>query len=105
MYLIAILFPGLSFLFRGKIIHFIICILLQLTLIGWLPAAIWAVFSISEERNNKRMRQMQITIQNVSTQTASTHSNYSELERLNKLRESGALTEVEFQAEKKKILG
>ncbi|GAB5416644.1 MAG: hypothetical protein Crog4KO_21330 [Crocinitomicaceae bacterium] len=32
-------------------------------------------------------------------------SKYDQLEKLNKLRESGALTDEEFEAEKKKILG
>lgn len=54
MYLIAILVPALSFLFRGKIFAFIVCIILQITLIGWLPAALWAVLSLHNARADRR---------------------------------------------------
>jgi uncharacterized membrane protein YqaE (UPF0057 family) len=58
--LLAILFPFLSFFFRGKIFTAAICLLLQLTLLGWLPAALWAVMSLqnarAERRNNKLIK-------------------------------------------------
>lgn len=52
--LLAILLPFLSFIFRGKIFSGIICLILQFTLIGWLPAAIWAVMSLNNDRADKR---------------------------------------------------
>jgi len=52
--LLAILLPFLSFIFRGKIISGIICLILQITLIGWLPAAFWAVMSLNNDRADKR---------------------------------------------------
>lgn len=55
MILIAVLFPWLSFFLRGKIIVGFICLLLQITLIGWLPAAIWAVASQLDARNKRRI--------------------------------------------------
>ncbi|MDR3713105.1 MAG: YqaE/Pmp3 family membrane protein [Puia sp.] len=55
MILLAILLPCVSFLLRGKILHFIVCLFLQITLIGWLPAAIWAVVDLQNSRANKRM--------------------------------------------------
>lgn len=54
MVLLAILLPWLSFLLRGKIIAGVICIILQVTLIGWLPAAIWALVALSHARADKR---------------------------------------------------
>jgi uncharacterized membrane protein YqaE (UPF0057 family) len=54
MTLIAILFPSLSFLLRGRILTAIICFLLQITLIGWIPASIWAVVSLQNNRADKR---------------------------------------------------
>lgn len=54
MILIAILLPALSFLLRGMILHAILCLVLQITLIGWLPAAIWAVVSLNNARADKR---------------------------------------------------
>ncbi|TPG38528.1 YqaE/Pmp3 family membrane protein [Flavobacterium pectinovorum] len=54
MTLIAIFFPCVSFLLRGKIFTAIICLILQITLIGWIPAAIWAVISLQNSRADKR---------------------------------------------------
>ena len=54
MLLIAILIPALSFFLRGKIFSGILCIILQITLIGWLPAAIWAVVSLNNARAERR---------------------------------------------------
>ncbi|MFC6243735.1 YqaE/Pmp3 family membrane protein [Flavobacterium psychroterrae] len=54
MTLIAIFFPCISFLLRGKIFTAIICLILQITLIGWIPAAIWAVISLQNSRADKR---------------------------------------------------
>ncbi|WP_185155085.1 YqaE/Pmp3 family membrane protein [Chryseobacterium sp. c4a] len=51
---LAIVLPFLSFIVRGKILTGIICFILQITLIGWLPAAIWAVMSLNNDRANKR---------------------------------------------------
>ncbi len=54
MTLIAIFFPFLSFLFRGKILTSLICLILQITLIGWIPVAIWAVLSLQNSRADRR---------------------------------------------------
>ena len=54
MTLIAIFLPWLSFLLRGRILTGILCLLLQITLIGWIPAAIWAVVSLSNARADRR---------------------------------------------------
>jgi len=54
MILIAVLIPWLSFFLRGKILQGIICLILQITLVGWLPAAIWATASLLDSRNKKR---------------------------------------------------
>jgi len=58
MTLIAILLPWLSFLLRGKLISGIVCLILQITLIGWLPAAAWAVISLQNARADRRTRRM-----------------------------------------------
>ncbi|WP_409558129.1 YqaE/Pmp3 family membrane protein [Chishuiella sp.] len=57
MILIAVLFPCLSFFLRGKLFQGILCLILQITLIAWLPAAIWAVASLLDSRNKKRMKE------------------------------------------------
>ena len=58
MILIAILLPWLSFLLRGKIVAAIICLVLQVTLIGWLPAMLWAVVSRSNEVSERRVEEL-----------------------------------------------
>ncbi|MFC3159128.1 Proteolipid membrane potential modulator [Chryseobacterium arachidis] len=52
--LLAIILPFLSFIVRGKILTGILCLILQITLIGWIPAAIWAALSLNNERAEKR---------------------------------------------------
>jgi hypothetical protein len=59
MILIAILFPALSFLLRGKLVTAILAFVLQCTFIGWLPVAIWAAISYSNAKTNIRLKQME----------------------------------------------
>ncbi len=64
MTLIAILIPWLSFFLRGKILSGILCLILQITLIGWLPAAIWAVISRNNAKQNEKLKKMEQRIIN-----------------------------------------
>lgn len=57
--ILAILLPWLSFILRGKILSGIICLVLQCTLIGWLPAALWAINSRSNAKTDKKLKQME----------------------------------------------
>jgi uncharacterized membrane protein YqaE (UPF0057 family) len=59
MLLIAVLLPWLSFFLRGKLIRGILCLILQITILGWLPAAIWAVASRLEGKNKTRHKKME----------------------------------------------
>lgn len=58
MIILAVLLPWLSFILRGKIIHGVICLVLQISLFGWLPAAIWAVAPLLDDRNKARIKEM-----------------------------------------------
>ena len=53
--LIAILIPFFLFFTIGRPIAGIICLILQLTLIGWIPAAIWAVYALSQYNTDKKI--------------------------------------------------
>jgi uncharacterized membrane protein YqaE (UPF0057 family) len=53
--IIALLLPWLTFFTIGKSIQGIICLILQLTLIGWIPAAIWAVYALSQYNTDKKI--------------------------------------------------
>ena len=59
MLFIAVLLPWLSFFLRGKIIQGLLCLILQITILGWLPAAIWAVASRLDGKNSTRHRRME----------------------------------------------
>lgn len=56
--IIALLFPWLTFFTISRPIAGIICLILQLTILGWLPAAIWAVYALSEYNSEKRVREV-----------------------------------------------
>lgn len=56
--IIAIFLPFLLFFTIGRPIAGIICLILQLTLIGWIPAAIWAVYALSEYNTDKKIDSM-----------------------------------------------
>lgn len=53
--LIALLLPWLTFFTIGRPFSGIICLILQVTLIGWLPAAIWAVYALSQYKTDKKI--------------------------------------------------
>lgn len=55
--ILAILIPWLNFFTIGKPISGIICLLLQITLIGWIPAAIWSVYSLGQYKTDKKIKQ------------------------------------------------
>ena len=62
MILLAILVPWLSFFLRGKIIQGAVCLILQITIIGWLPAALWAVVSRNEAKTAQAIRRAERNI-------------------------------------------
>lgn len=53
-YLIALFFPWITFFTMGKIGQGLLCLILQLTIIGWLPATIWAMVSVGSYNADKR---------------------------------------------------
>ncbi|SES83898.1 YqaE/Pmp3 family membrane protein [Thorsellia anophelis] len=54
---IAIIFPWLAFFTIGRPFSGIFCLLFQLTFLGWLPATIWAIYSLNQYESEKRMKQ------------------------------------------------
>lgn len=49
--IIAILLPWLCFFTIGRPIAGVICLILQVTLIGWIPAVIWSVYSVGKHQS------------------------------------------------------
>lgn len=54
--LIAILLPWLAFFTIGRPISGIVCLILQITLIGWLPGAIWAAYAVSQYHTDQKIK-------------------------------------------------
>lgn len=52
---IAIVLPWLAFFTIGRVFSGIVCLILQITLLGWLPAAIWAVAAVNQHYTNQRI--------------------------------------------------
>ncbi len=46
--LLAFVLPWLTFFTVGRPIAGIVCLALQLTLIGWIPATVWAVHALGQ---------------------------------------------------------
>jgi len=53
--LLALLLPWVQFFTIGRPIAGIICLILQITLIGWLPATIWSVYALSQYKTDKKI--------------------------------------------------
>ncbi|EMR7776082.1 YqaE/Pmp3 family membrane protein [Escherichia coli] len=55
--LIAFLLPGLTFFTIGRPLTGIFCLVLQITLLGWVPATIWAVYALSQYKTEQKIRE------------------------------------------------
>jgi uncharacterized membrane protein YqaE (UPF0057 family) len=55
--ILAIFLPFVVFFTIGRPLAGIICLILQITLIGWLPAAIWAVYALGQYKTDQKIEQ------------------------------------------------
>jgi len=53
--LIAFILPWLTFFTIGRPLAGIVCLILQLTILGWIPATIWAVYALSQYATDKKI--------------------------------------------------
>ncbi len=53
--IIALILPWLTFFTIGRPLLGIVCLILQITLIGWLPATIWAVYALSQYMTDQKI--------------------------------------------------
>lgn len=58
MIAVAILLPWLALFLRGRILQGIICLVLQCLVIGWIPAAVWAVLVVNADRQERRHKEL-----------------------------------------------
>ncbi|QFY43554.1 YqaE/Pmp3 family membrane protein [Candidatus Methylospira mobilis] len=52
-FILAIAVPWFQFFTIGRPFSGILCLLLQATLIGWLPAAIWSLYALSRYKADR----------------------------------------------------
>lgn len=55
--LLAIFLPFAVFFTIGRPFAGLLCLILQITLIGWIPAALWAVYALSQYRTERRIEE------------------------------------------------
>lgn len=58
MIVVAILLPWLALLLSGRFIQGFLCLILQITVLGWVPAALWAVLVVNEDRRQRQYQEM-----------------------------------------------
>jgi uncharacterized membrane protein YqaE (UPF0057 family) len=58
LYLLAILLPPIALFGAGKPFQGLLSILLMLTIIGWIPAAIWAILVVNSRNADKRQKEL-----------------------------------------------
>lgn len=61
-YFIALFFPAAALLMCGKWVQAVLALLLQATLIGWLPATVWAFLVINSHHADKRTERLERAI-------------------------------------------
>lgn len=54
--ILAIFLPWLQFCTIGRPFAGIICLILQCTLVGWIPAAMWSVYALSQYKTDQKIR-------------------------------------------------
>ena len=54
--ILAILLPFVVFFTIRRPFQGLLCLVLQLTVIGWIPAAIWAVYALSQYRTDQKLK-------------------------------------------------
>ena len=55
--MLALLLPFTVFFTIGRPIAGLLCLVLQVTLIGWLPATLWAIFALGQYKSDQRIAQ------------------------------------------------
>ncbi|OFR82399.1 hypothetical protein HMPREF2865_11260 [Neisseria sp. HMSC073G10] len=54
--ILAIFLPWLQFFTIGRPFAGIICLILQCTLVGWIPAAMWSVYALRQYKTDQKIR-------------------------------------------------
>jgi uncharacterized membrane protein YqaE (UPF0057 family) len=55
-FLLALLLPWAVFFTIGRPLAGIVCLVLQVTLFGWIPATLWAVYALSQYKTDQKIK-------------------------------------------------
>src|SRR5882762_4050221 len=69
-YVLALFLPWAVFFTMGKVGQGFLCLLLQVTIIGWLTAIVWAFLTIADYNADKRMDRLVIALTSTAHSTA-----------------------------------
>lgn len=53
---IAFFLPWLTFFTIGRPVAGLVCLILQITLIGWIPATIWAIYALGQYKTDQKIQ-------------------------------------------------
>jgi len=53
--LIAFILPWLTFFTIGRPFSGLVCLIMQITILGWIPATIWAVYALSQFKTDQKI--------------------------------------------------
>ena len=56
--LLAIFLPFVTFFTIGRPVAGIVCLILQCTIIGWIPAALWAIYALGQFKTDKKIEKI-----------------------------------------------
>ena len=54
--LLALFIPWLQFFTIGRPLSGLACLVLQITLIGWIPASIWSTYALSQYKTDEKIK-------------------------------------------------
>lgn len=58
LYLLAVVIPPLALLGAKKPFQALFALILQVTILGWIPAAIWAIMVVNQSKAEKRQKEL-----------------------------------------------
>lgn len=61
--ILAFILPWVQFFTIGRPFAGIFCLLLQVTLIGWIPATIWSVYALSQYKTDQKIKKAMVASQ------------------------------------------
>lgn len=59
---LAIFLPWMTFFTIDRPWAGLLCLFLQITLLGWIPAAVWAVYALSEYNTGQKIRRTVVRV-------------------------------------------